>query len=229
MKPLQTLVNVLILALILSSCTKTTIVINKNDVAKKSSYIQLVHASPNVKGITIWLNDSTQQKIGQYYKSNAHYIQIPVGLTKVEIKLSREEKTLFSSYEEILPATKYSIYASDSQKNFSAFITIDEPLPIKENLAQLRIVNCLSTNESIDVELENAVNFSETKFKNASPYQYVEPGSKNLKIRNSTKNTNILQNILIYLDPGVVYTLYVNGFTNQTGTYAPDAILVVNH
>jgi len=219
----------LLLFFLFSSCTKTTIVNDRNDVTKKPSYIQLVHASPEVSGITLWLNDSTQQLIGKFYKSNAQYIQTPVGPTKVEIKLSLEDKTLFSTYKEMLPGTKYSIYASDSQKNFTAFFTKDEPLPFKKDMAQVRIVNTLSTNEPISLEAENILLFYDVKYKNASSYQYVNPGDKTFTIRNTQTNAPLLAHVLTYLDPGVTYTLYVNGFTNRTGTYAPDAILVVNN
>jgi len=229
MKYMQAPACFLLLFFLFSSCTKTNVVNDRNDVTKKPSYIQLVHASPEVSGITLWLNDSTQQLIGQFYKSNAQYRQTPVGPTKVELKLSLEVKTLFSTYEEILPGTKYSIYASDSQKNFTAFITKDQPLPFKKDKAQVRIVNSLSTNEPISLESENALLFSDIKYKKASPYQYVNPGSKTFTIRNTQTNAIILENILKYADPGVTYTLYVNGFTNRTGTYAPDAILVVNN
>ena len=229
MKHLQAPAYFLLLFFLFSSCTKTSIVNDQHDLTKKPSYIQLVHASPEVSGITLWLNDSTQQLIGKFYKSNAQYIQTPVGPTKVEIKLSLEDKTLFSTYKEILPGTKYSIYASDSQKNFTAFFTKDEPLPFKKDMAQLRIVNTLSTNESISLESENAIIFYDIKYKKASPYQYFNPGSKTFTIRNSQTNTPLLEHVLTYVDPGVVYTLYVNGFTNRTGTYAPDAILVVNN
>lgn len=96
-------------------------------------------------------------------------------------------------------------------------------------MAQLRIVNTLSTNESISLESDNTLIFYDIKYKKASSYQYLNPGSKTFTIRNSQTNAALLEHVLTYVDPGVVYTLYVNGFTNRRGTYAPDAILVVNN
>jgi hypothetical protein len=96
-------------------------------------------------------------------------------------------------------------------------------------MAQVRIVNTLSTNEPISLESENILLFYDVKYKKASSYQYVNPGSKTFTIRNTQTNAPLLEHVLTYVDPGVVYTLYVNGFSNRTGTYAPDAILVVNN
>jgi hypothetical protein len=96
-------------------------------------------------------------------------------------------------------------------------------------MAQLRIVNCLSTNECINATSENIYFFNNIKFKHATNYQYFSAGEKKISITNSYNHATIIENALVYLDPGVIYTLYVNGFSNQSGTYSPDAILVVNH
>jgi hypothetical protein len=229
MNRIKNYITLLSLLVLSYGCTKTMSSGSKNNLFEKPAQIQLIHASPERAGIKIWVNDSTMQAVGNYYKSNTHYMDIPKGYSKFELKLSKTEVLLFSDYIDILPGAKYSIFASDSQKHFTAFLTKDDQLPVQENMAQLRIVNILSTNESIEVELDDSFLFEDIKFKSTSSYQYFAPGQKNLSIRNSRSSSFIIKNVLVYLDPGVIYTLYVNGFTNQIGTYAPDAILVVNH
>lgn len=209
------------------SCTK--LVTTYPTTNQNLSQMQLMHASPNVKGIRIWIDDTTEQQVGNYFKSNSHYLNINPGKRKIEVKLYTTDESIFVETKEIKPDAHYSLFASDSQGNFDAFIIEDNHLPIKKDMAQLRIVNCLSTNECINATSENIYFFNNIKFKHATNYQYFSAGEKKISITNSYNHATIIENALVYLDPGVIYTLYVNGFSNQSGTYSPDAILVVNH
>ena len=214
----------------LNACekSKTSCYVNYN--TQSISQIQLVHAAHNTKGIRIWIDDSTMQQVGNYFKSNTHYMNVTPGNRKVDIKLSKTNEVLSSMQQEILPGKKYSLYALDSQNKFTSLLIPDERLPDDEKRAQLRIVNILSTNEIIKVEMDKMKIFNPLNFKSATAYQYFTPGEKRISIYNDNdKESKILDNVLIYLDPGVVYTLYINGFANAVGTYGPDAILVVNH
>ena len=226
---------ILFIFMSLNACvkSKTTCIDDKmnvdHDTIERFSKIQLIHAAPNTKGIKIWIDDTTTFQVGYYFKSNTAYLDILPGNRKVEIKRSKTVETLYTINQDILPQTKYSIFALDSQNTFTGLLIKDEPLPIDQKKAQLRIVNLLSTNETIITEFDNTNLFNPINFKSASPYEYVTPGVRFVSFyKDNNQKSKILEHVLINLDPGAVYTLYINGFTNAIGTYAPDAILVVN-
>ncbi|HOZ52344.1 MAG TPA: DUF4397 domain-containing protein [Chitinophagaceae bacterium] len=224
---------IFILSILLFSCSKSKLqnsnTTNIENSTNENSQVQLIHASPGIIGIKMWYDDNMLQEVGNYYKSNSHYLNIPSGKRKLDLKLSKSNDLLFSISRELKPNSKYSYFATDTKGKFTGLLVQDDILPLNPDKAQLRIVNILSNDENIDLNFENGIKITNIKEKSATNYQYFEKGSFNLSITNSIDKSTIIKNVLIYLDPGVVYTLYVNGFTNKTGSMGADAILVVNH
>lgn len=137
---------------------------------------------------------------------------------------------LLASYDnQLKPNEYYSLFATcDSLYNFIPLLIQDKPLPNDASKAQLRIVNILSTAESIEVTLSNQ-RVEQLNNRQNSPYRYYAPGQLTLSVRNSRNQSVILKNVLLPLDAGRNYTLYINGFSNQTDAFGADAILMVNH
>jgi hypothetical protein len=192
------------------------------------SKIQVVHAAPGTSGIKLWQNGSTAQDVGRYYKSNTHYFPIQAGYTKLDIKRSSNNIPLTSLSTTLVPGAHYSLFVCDSPSRLTPVLVQDQPLPMREDKAQLRIVNLLSSGESIDLMLNEDAFFKNVVYKGASSYVYVEPGAIKFMLRQSGSMKSLIPNLEYWLDAGSIYTIYVNGFSYLTGAAGTDAILMAN-
>jgi hypothetical protein len=223
-------ISLIVCMLTAISCHKKSEVPTQTNNANSNAKIQFVHTAPNTIGLKMWFDNFTLQEVGNYYKSNSHYIDLAPGERRLAIKYAKTDEQLFSTNATIDAGQHYSLYACDSQGKFTGALFTDKALPTNAEKAQLRIVNVLSTTEPIHAFMNDNLIFNNVDFKTATEYKYFTPGEKLVTIQNGGRaNEKMLENILVYLDPGVIYTLFINGYTNKVGTYAPDAILVVNH
>ncbi len=229
MKQVQILGLLSILIIHFSACTKQTTCTKAPIPENKPGYVQLIHACPALPGIKLWQGESSLQSVGNYYKSNTHYIPVNSGPVAFGVKRSANN-LLLASYDNQLIANKYySLFATcDSLYNFIPLLIPDNPLPNDDSKAQLRIVNILSTAESIEVSSSDQT-LELLDARQGSPYKYYHPGQHTLTVKNSRTSSVILKNVLLSLDAGRNYTVYINGFTKQTGAFGADAILMVNH
>lgn len=229
MKQVQILGLLSILIIHFSACTKQTTCTKAPIPENKPGYVQLIHACPALPGIKLWQGESSLQSVGNYYKSNTHYIPVNSGPVAFSVKRSANNLLLASYENQLTPNKYYSLFATcDSLYNFIPLLIPDNPLPNDDSKAQLRIVNILSTAESIEVSSSDQT-LELLDARQGSPYKYYHPGQLTLSVKNSRTSSVILKNVLLSLDAGRNYTLYINGFTNQAGAFGADAILMVNH
>lgn len=229
MKQVQILGLLSILIIHFSACTKQTTCTKAPIPENKPGYVQLIHACPALPGIKLWQGESSLQSVGNYYKSNTHYIPVNSGPVAFSVKRSANNLLLASYENQLTPNKYYSLFATcDSLYNFIPLLIPDNPLPNDDSKAQLRIVNILSTAESIEVSSSDQT-LELLDARQGSPYKYYHPGQLTLSVKNSRTSSVILKNVLLSLDAGRNYTLYINGFTKQTGAFGADAILMVNH
>jgi hypothetical protein len=229
MKQVQILGLLAFLMILFSACTKNTTCSKAPLPENKPGFVQLIHACPALPGIKLWQGESSLQSVGNYYKSNTHYIPVIAGPVAFSVKRSANNLLLASYDNQLMPNEYYSLFATcDSLYNFIPLLIQDKPLPNDDSKAQLRIVNILSTAESIEVTLSDK-SVEQMDARQNSPYRYYSPGQLTLSVKNSRNNSSILKNVLLSLDAGRNYTLYINGFSNQTGAFGADAILMVNH
>lgn len=215
----------------LLSCTRNTIIIQNSDQIvedPRSSKIQLIHASPGTAGIKLWQNNTTQQSVGNYYKSFTQYFPIQTGGTQLNIKRSSTNMLLNSFPADIKEGSLYSLFVCDSPSRITPVLLSDKPLPTKFDRAQIRFVNILSSGESLDLLLNQNTLFKKIAYKNASVYAYVGSGVINCSIKINENGKNLISNITYSLDAGKNYTIFVNGFSSLTGASGADAILMTN-
>ena len=228
-KQVQNLGLLSILIIQFSACTKQTTCSKVPIPENKPGFVQLIHACPNLPGIKLWQGELALQSVGNYYKSNTHYIPVNSGPFALSVKRSANNLLLASYDNQLTPNKYYSLFATcDSLYNFIPLLIQDNPLPNDNSKAQLRIVNILSSAESIEVSSSDQ-NLEQLDTRQGSPYKYYNPGQLTLTVKNSQTGSFILKNVLLSLDAGRNYTLYINGFTKQTGAFSADAILMVNH
>jgi hypothetical protein len=143
--------------LLLVSCNKKPATTQESVSLESASSIQFVHAATNTIGLRMWFDDVPVQPVGNYYKSNSHYTPIAVGDRKLDIKFAKSNEQLFTLHTNIKKNQKYSLFACDSVGVFKGLLLTDNPLPNNADMAQLRIVNVLSTNEKINATINNGL------------------------------------------------------------------------
>jgi hypothetical protein len=228
MHPLKNIHLVLLISCLLGfiSCSKNSA--HPETVEESDTRIQLIHASPGTAGIKLWQDNTFFQAVGYYYKSNSYYFPLASGPCELAIRHSKTDALLTSVSANLQQGARYSLFVCDSPSRITPVLVMDSPLPVRSDKAQIRLVNILSSGESLNLLLNNENKISALAYKNASNYQYIDPGVISCQILNSS-NANALTPSFVYaFDAGKTYTIYVNGFSFLTGAAGTDAIIVVN-
>jgi hypothetical protein len=216
------------------ACNKKNTSVNNNHSVEpaesvKESNIQLIHASPGTAGIKLWQDEKSLLPVGRYYKSNTCYFPIKSGNTKLELKDSKSDKLLSSISPDLIPGALYSLFVCDSPSRITTVLLPDNPLPVRSDKAQIRIVNVMSSGEPIDLLLNDNKIFNSVFYKGGSGYTYIDPGAFQCQIGNSNNGKALTPKFSYSFDSGVTYTIFANGFSFLTGAAGTDAIVIVNN
>lgn len=192
------------------------------------SKIQFLHASPGTAGIKLWQDQKSLLSVGRYYKGNTYYFPIKAGTSTIELKDSKSDFFLSSLSANFEPGAQYSLIACDSFSRITPFLIKDNPLTVIEDKAQVRIVNVLSSGESIDLTLNENKLFNNISYLSGSDYLYLDAGEFQCQILKSLGSKSLTPKFTYVFDAGKTYTIYVNGFSYLTGASGTDAIVLVN-
>ena len=217
----------MLLILIVTGCSKktnTSIEVN----SPTNAYVQFIHASPSSTGLKPWFNERSVLDVGRYVKSNTHYFPVPAGHQQIAIKQSSSGKLLNETRFDIVAQQHYSLFAADSFSQLIPVLIADRPLSPLTGKAQVRFINLLSNTQTVHINCNALSTPFILPFKQASEYQYVNPGAFNLQVSNTNRQQTLMPLVNVWFDANRVYTIYLTGHPEQSGTLGADAILMPN-
>lgn len=221
-----TILSGLLLFFVTACSKKTNPAIEVNSPA--DAYVQFIHASPSSSGLKPWFNERSVLEVGRYIKSNTHYFSVPAGHQQIAIKQSSSGKLLNEGRFDMLAQQHYSLFAADSFSQLIPVLIADRPLAPLIGKAQVRFINLLSNTQTVHINCSALSNPFNLPFKQASEYQYVNPGAFNLQVSNTNPQQALMPLLNVWFDANRVYTIYLTGHPEQSGLLGADAILMPN-
>ncbi len=186
---------------------------NQNRVAPMSSYIRILHASPDAPGVDIYVNENLIAR-DVIYKEFSPYIPIVGGLYNVKVyPTGTKIKPVIDTNVNIPPSSIFTVAATGKLADIGLTLVPEPPIKRLPNETFLRFVHLSPEAPNVDITSNNTKLFSDIEYKEIAPYIPIKPGKYELQIMTVGTNNIILTVPNINLKPGKIYTVYFVGLT----------------
>lgn len=175
---------------------------------------KIINASPNT--INYFLN-GTRLNNGTSLSPGVAtlYILTTAGQQNFQFKLDGSPDVLFSWPEKMIDSVNYSLYVTGTTAD-KAFRTRDT-LIVDSGFASLGFVNASSAAGSLDITVDDALQFKAAPFKYQAKYTRVADGDREIKVYKAG-TTTLLKDTTITMNQNHIYTLYTYGTPDATGS-----------
>lgn len=220
---LRNLLYLFFIAFALSSCK------SGDDIAPvyKTSALNMVNA--DVNALNIYQNGTRLNNISAINSGSASgYMSVKAGTQQYQLKIADPNKPdyIISDLTLQLDTLKgYSLFVAGETPD--KLFSIADSIPTLTTQAAVRFVNTLPGTINLDVTI-GSVSFTNTAFKSASPFTFINPGVNAIKIYQAGSSTPIINDVL-NLAGGGVYTVFTTGTISGTGSNKLTAKLVLNN
>ncbi len=186
---------------------------NQNRVAPMSSYIRVLHASPDAPGVDIYVNENLIAR-DLIYKEFSPYIPIVGGLYNVKVyPTGTKTKPVIDTNVNIPPSSIFTVAATGKLADIGLTLVPEPPIKRMPNETFLRFVHLSPEAPNVDITSNNTKLFSDIEYKEIAPYIPIKPGKYELQIITVGTNNIILTVPNMNLKPGKIYTVYLVGLT----------------
>ncbi len=178
-----------------------------------TSFIRLFHASPNLPGVDVYIDDNLVAK-DLVYQQFTNYLPIAAG--EYDFKVYPTGNTtnpiLVSRGIGIAPNSIQSFAIMNNPVNLS-LLSIPEPhMAVSPSMVFLRVVNLSPNAPALDITLPNGQQlFKDVSFKDITGYIMIPPGNYTLLIKPSGTERTVLTAPNFIVKPSRFYTVYVTG------------------
>lgn len=185
---------------------------------KKTSYIRLLHASPNAPAVDIYANDDVLLTEDLEFGEFSPYIPVQPGTYKIDIYPSGLTSNVVLTTSLNIPEKKIlTIAAIGSPENLEAFVIDDKKQEIPNNKLGLRVVHLSPNAPAVDVVLPNGdILFKDINYKEVADYIFVPPDTYSVNIVPTGTDTVVLKIPNIKLTKDRFYSVYAVGLLNET-------------
>lgn len=185
-------------------------------VAPMSSYIRMLHSSPDAPGVDIYVNENLIAR-NLIYKEFSPYIPIVGGLYNVKVYPTGTKISPVIDTNINIPQSSIFTIAVTGRLAEIGLTLVPEP-PIKRLPSEtfIRFVHLSPDAPNVDITLPDGTKlFSDIEYKEIPSYIPIKPGRYELQARKYGTNEVILTVPNINLGPGKIYTMYLVGLTTE--------------
>lgn len=217
--------------------------------------IKFVHASPDIAGIDIYVNDKKFSGVntsppaapalltyGNSFPSTAEYATLPAGKAKIGVVVPSLNVTAIATDLTVEEGKYYSVFATGIAPNYAPLVLEDKlPVPAGKTIF-VRVVNLIPNSTTAEFTVNGQTIATGVAFKNTDNAFYSVPidafSAGTISVPFIVKvlggiapviNTTVSQTLVI---PGKVYTVFARGVVTTDATnptkYAPSTIISVN-
>jgi hypothetical protein len=181
-----------------------------------SSYIRVLHASPDAPGVDVYSNGKLIARNLVYGKFTP-YLKVPPGSYTIEVyRTGTMAKPVIRSSATLRPKSIYTVAATGRMPNVELFVIPDSMTQVPSNRANLRFVHLSPNIAAVDVALPDGKTlFRGTGYKGITGYQHLPPGKHALEIKTAGTNNVILTVPNILLKAGRNYSAYAVGLLGE--------------
>lgn len=205
-----------------SACTEDLI-----DNNLSQAYIRVINASPENYICNFFVNDSLKTPIGLGYTESIAYTSTSAGEHSVVSKISNSEISNSNIKFLFKPAQYYTLFISGKiSKDSMLYIALEDDLEApSSNKAKVRLVNTSFNSPAIDAifstnQTDSIANFTNLTYRSSSNYVEYSPGIYKLTIKDRNEKTTLLTTNNLTIKNGKIYTIWIKGLLNNSGTYA---------
>jgi len=198
----------------------------QNKIGKNTSYVRLLHASPDAPAVDIYINDipvATNVK----YKDITKYIALQPGNYNVKVYPAGDVTNAVIAKNLSIPPT--SVYTIAVIGNLQDINLLPIPEPVMANTtgeACVRFVHLSPSTPNVDIRLSDGSNlFEDVAFTDVTKYVCVPPGAYTFQAFLSEDDTNVLTVADVPVEGNKYYTAYALAAPGDAPNL--DALLVV--
>jgi hypothetical protein len=220
---IRNLLYLFIVAIALSSCK------SGDDIAPAYKTTSLNVVNADINSLNIYQNGTRIYNASPISPGGTTgYIPVKYGEQQYQLKIASPDKPdyLFTDYSLTLDTLKnYSLFIGGETPD-KLFLVTDVKPTATSTQATLRFVNTLPGSVNLDVSIGN-LTFTNKAFMYSSAFTSINPGVNAIKIYQAGFTTPLISDVLT-LVAGNVYTVFVTGTINGTGTNKLTAKLILN-
>ena len=201
------------------------------EVSAQKPRVLVVHASPDAPGVDLFVDGTKVNTAALEYPKNTGYLELTAGKRKIEVKAAADNNIVPISAELDFEAGKnYSLFAINVLASIEALRLEDDLTAPAAGKAHIRFVHLSPDAPAVDVALKGGANlFTNSKFKDASPFTPVDAGTYDLEVKLNQGGTVVLPLNGIKVDAGKIYTVFAKGLVAGQGAKALGAEIIVHN
>jgi hypothetical protein len=205
---------------ILFACTQAEI-INLGQ-----SKIRIINVTPENNSLSFFVNDTLKTPQALSFSEGTGYLNTSAGTNQVFTKVSGNEVNHSRTNFFFNSKNYYTIFISGKiSKDSLIYISTEDKLTAPtSNKAKVRLVNVSPNSTSLEAVfstqlIDSIANFSNINFRASSNYFEFTPGNYIIKVRKAGQKTALVNGANFNISPGKIYTIYVKGLLNGTGSF----------
>lgn len=181
------------------------------------SYIRVLHASPDVPGVDVYLNNRLMAG-NLTYKNFTPYIGVNPGVYSVRIYPAGQTfDPVIDTNLQIAPQSIYTSALVGTLPDIELYIVPDPVIPPLMNRARIRFVHLSPTTPEVDITLSNGVPlFRNVGYKGVTDYKALTPGRYTIQARLPDTDNVVLNVPNVILRPGRNLSVYAVGLAGET-------------
>ncbi|KEI97042.1 hypothetical protein N494_12270 [Clostridium botulinum A2B7 92] len=181
----------------------------------EKSHIRILHATPDVPAVDIYINNNLISK-GLSYKGFTEYMPLISRVYNIKVfPTDKKDVPVINKNIFIPPNSIYTIAATNFLKNIALFPILDKKLDNKNpNKAYVRFVHLSPNAPKLDFYVNGKEIFNNIDYKNITNYSSVNPKNYTLNLKIANTENTILTSPNANLKADKYYTVYAVGLAN---------------
>ena len=184
-------------------------------VAQTSSYIRILHASPDAPGVDVYVNNVLTAS-DVTYKEFTPYVPLAGGLYNIKAyRTGTKVNPVINTNVNIPPSSIFTLAVTGMLKDIALTLVQEPPIQRLPSETFIRFAHLSPDTPHVDITLRNGEKlFSDVEYKEVTDYIPVKPGTYEIQARLAGTNNVILTVPNMNLRAGNIYTVYAVGLLN---------------
>lgn len=177
-----------------------------------TSYIRILHASPDAPAVDVYANDRLIAK-NLSYRNFTPYLSVPSGNTNVRVFIAGRKLNPLINTNIFIPAKSIFTIAAAGRSSQIGLLALPEPLrTVQPGKALIRFAHLSPDAPNVDLLLQDDTRlFSNVAYKGYTDYITINGGTHTFIIRAANTSKVILTVPNINIKSGNIYTIYAIG------------------
>jgi len=177
--------------------------INNYPYGYNTSYVRVLHASPDAPGVDVYLNNALIAR-NLTYQNFTEYLPLMEGRYNVKVfATGTTSNPVIDTVVNIMPDSDYTIAATGLLKDIQPLVINDTSARISPNMSQVKFVHLVPDAPRVDVTLPDGKKlFKNIAFREVSKKLLVDPGKYTIQVRVAGTDNIVLTVPNVMLKPG---------------------------